>query len=100
MSVLVEEGKWTNFSISTNIKIFRVGTGIFEIKFIFYVALCIQVNVRILFGQWDKKCKLKRELNPIRAEGAESAWTFFRWLFLHEKRGLDVQNFMTFLNSL
>ena len=65
MSVLVEEGKWTIFSVSTNIKKIRVGTEVLEIKFIFYVALCIQVNVRILYGQWDKKCKLKRELNPI-----------------------------------
>ena len=65
MSVLVEEGKWTIFSVSTNIKKIRVGTEVLEIKFIFYVALCIQVNVRILYGQWDKKCKLKREHNPI-----------------------------------
>ena len=40
-------------------------------------------------------------VNPIRAGGgAESARTFFRWLFLHEKRGLEVQNFVTFPNSL
>ena len=39
-------------------------------------------------------------LNPIRAEGAESARPFFRWLFLHEKRGFEVQNFVTFPNSL
>ena len=32
--------------------------------------------------------------------GAESARTFLRWLFLHEKRGLEVQNFVTFPNSL
>ena len=32
--------------------------------------------------------------------GAESARTFFRWLFLHEKRGSEVQNFVTFPNSL
>ena len=38
--------------------------------------------------------------NPIRAGGAESARTFFRWQFLHEKRGLEVQNFVTFPNSL
>ena len=25
---------------------------------------------------------------------------FFRWLFLHEKRDLEVQNFVTFPNSL
>ena len=31
---------------------------------------------------------------------AESARPFFRWLFLHEKRGLEVQNFLTFPNSL
>ena len=60
MSVLVVEGKWTIFSVSTNIKIFRVGTGIFEIKFIFYVALCFEVNVRNLFGQWDKKMQIKK----------------------------------------
>ena len=34
-------------------------------------------------------------LNPIRAK---SARTFFRWLFLHEKGGLDVQIFVTFPN--
>ena len=39
-------------------------------------------------------------INPIRAGGAESARTFFRWLFLHEKRGSEVQNFVTFPNSL
>ena len=38
--------------------------------------------------------------NPIRAWGAESARTFFRWLFLHEKRGLEVPNFVIFPNSL
>ena len=38
--------------------------------------------------------------NPIRAGGAESARTYFRWLFLHEKRGLEVLNFLTFPNSL
>ena len=32
--------------------------------------------------------------------GAETARTFFRWLFLHEKRGMEVQNFVTFPNSL
>ena len=35
-----------------------------------------------------------------RGEGAESAHTFFRWLFLHEKRGLEVQNFVTSPNSI
>ena len=34
--------------------------------------------------------------NPIRVGGAESARPFFRWLFLHEKRGLEVPNFVTF----
>ena len=29
--------------------------------------------------------------------GAESARTFFRWQFLHEKRGLEVPNFLLFL---
>ena len=33
-------------------------------------------------------------------QGAQCACTFFRWLFLHEKRGLEVQNFVTFPNSL
>ena len=32
--------------------------------------------------------------------GAESARTFFKHPFLHEKRGLEVQNFVTFPNSL
>ena len=32
--------------------------------------------------------------------GNESARPFFRWLFLHEKRGLEVQNFVTFSNPL
>ena len=39
-------------------------------------------------------------LNPIRAGGAESARTFFKHPFLHEKRGLEVPNFVTFPNSL
>ena len=30
--------------------------------------------------------------NPISAGGGHN----FRWLFLHEKRGLEVQNFLTF----
>ena len=39
--------------------------------------------------------------SPIRAGGgAESARTFFRWLFLHEERSLEVQNFVAFPNSL
>ena len=32
--------------------------------------------------------------------GAESARTFFKRLFLYEKRGLEVPNFVTFPNSL
>ena len=36
-------------------------------------------------------------INPIRAGGAESACTFFKWLFPH---GLEVPNFVTFPNSL
>ena len=32
--------------------------------------------------------------------GAESARTFFKRPFLHEKRGLEVPNFVTFPNSL
>ena len=32
--------------------------------------------------------------------GAESACTIFKRPFLHEKRGLEVQNFVTFPNSL
>ena len=31
---------------------------------------------------------------------AQSARTFFRWLFLHEIRGLEVRNFLTFPDSL
>ena len=38
--------------------------------------------------------------NPIRAEGTESACIFFKLLFLHEKRVLEVPNFVTFHNSL
>ena len=39
--------------------------------------------------------------NPIRAGGgAESARTFFNRPFLHEKRGLEVPNFVTFPNLL
>ena len=34
--------------------------------------------------------------NPIRAGGAESANTFFNHPFLHEKRGLEVPNSLTF----
>ena len=33
-------------------------------------------------------------------KGAQCAHTFFRRLFLHEKRGLEVQNSLTFFNSL
>ena len=39
------------------------------------------------------------DVNP-NGGGAESARTFFKWLFLHEKRGLEVQNSVTFPNSL
>ena len=42
-----------------------------------------------------------RGVNPIGAGGgAESAHTFFKHPFLHEKRGLEVPNFVTFPNSL
>ena len=34
-------------------------------------------------------------INPI-GMGGYFARSFFIWLFLHEKRGLDVPNFMTF----
>ena len=36
----------------------------------------------------------------LMVRGAHCALTFFRPLFLHEKRGLEVQNFLTFPNSL
>ena len=39
-------------------------------------------------------------LNPNMAGEADSALTFFKKPFLHEKRGLEVPNFMTFPNSL
>ena len=38
--------------------------------------------------------------NPIRVGVAESARPFFKRPFLHEKRGLEVPNFVTFPNSL
>ena len=38
--------------------------------------------------------------NPIGAGGAESARTIFKRPFLHEKRVLEVPNFVTFPNSL
>ena len=44
----------------------------------------------ILSFNWQVKM-----FNPIRAGGH----TFFRWLFLLEKRDLEVQNFVTFPNS-
>ena len=51
---------------------------------------------------YKKMCvREKTYFNPIRAGGgADSARTFFRWLLLHEKRGLEVRNFMAFPNSL
>ena len=39
-------------------------------------------------------------LNPIRAGGAESARTFFNHQFIHENRGMEVPNFVTFPNLL
>ena len=39
-------------------------------------------------------------LSPIWAGGAELVCTFFRWLFLLERTGLEVPNFLTFPNSL
>ena len=32
--------------------------------------------------------------------GFDCSRTFFKWLFLHEKKGLEVPNFVTFPNSL
>ena len=49
------------------------------------------------------KCFAKFSLFALTLLGrgrAESAHTLFRWLFLHEKRGLEVQNFVTFPYSL
>ena len=37
-------------------------------------------------------------INPIRAGGAESARTFSDGYFSMKKRGLEVQNIVTFLN--
>ena len=36
----------------------------------------------------------------VTGEGAQFANTFFRWLFLHEKGGLDVRNFLIFPDLL
>ena len=38
------------------------------------------------------------DVNP-NGGGAESGRTFFKWLFLHEKRGMEFLNFVTFPNS-
>ena len=42
----------------------------------------------------------KRLLTLLGRGGTESARTFFKRPFLHEKRGLEVPNFVTFPNSL
>ena len=63
-----------------------------------------------IFGNWNSDLFHWREPYLWRGQkymltllgwgGAESARTFFRWLFIHEKRGLEVQNFLTFPKSL
>ena len=70
-------------------------------KQIFFLA-----NTQVMFDFISIVCvsppepeqSLEVVLNPIR--GAESACTFFRWLFLPEKGGHKVRNFLTFPNSL
>ena len=41
-----------------------------------------------------------QKINPIRAGGLNQPALFFRWQFLHEKRGFEVPDFVTFPNSL
>ena len=41
-----------------------------------------------------------RRINPNGAVGHTVPAVFFRWLFLLGKRGLEVRNFLTFLDSL
>ena len=42
----------------------------------------------------------KKDLTLLGRGGAESARTFFIWLYLNEKRGLEVPNLVTFPNLL
>ena len=59
-----------------------------------------QAKLDILVGYFSHVIKNLQDFNPIRARGAESARTFFKRPFLHEKRGLEVPKFVTLPNSL
>ena len=62
------------------------------------VSFPVSVNVEDIYFH-TKKAKILEPFNP-KGEGDILCLHFFRWLFLHEKRGLEVLNFVTFLNSL
>ena len=59
-----------------------------------------QAKLDILVGYFSHVIKNLQDFNPIRASGPESTRTFFKCPFLHEQRGLEVPNFVTFPNSL
>ena len=49
-----------------------------------------QAKLDILVGYFSHAIKNLQDLHPIRARGPESARTFFKRPFLHEKRGLEL----------
>ena len=59
-----------------------------------------QAKLDILVGYFSHVIKNLQDFNTIRARGPESAPTFFKRPFLHEQRGLEVPNFVSFPNSL
>ena len=59
-----------------------------------------QAKLDILVGYFSHVIKNLQDFKPIRARGPESARTFFKRPFLHQKWGVEVPNFVIFPNSL
>ena len=65
------------------------------------LELCGICNIcAYYYCKFSLRCRIRKILTFIHltllGRGAESASSFYRLLFLHEKRGLEVPNFVTF----
>ena len=56
----------------------------------FYFIIVITIWTENLFIDWSSNMNRDSDLSLTLMGGVDCAWTFFRGLFLHDKRGLEI----------